>query len=373
MPRLIVAAGGTQDDPQDSDTGVERNDERLFYGSHKLKGGKKEPMSVSKFNDAHGSFSAGKPASGNAFPPALYSAGDEPIVELPPGKPGKGRAEMERSLSYSRERRLKDRNLSLKVGALSHPGIVRRHKPNEDSLFAAQGMRTHLAGTEPFGLFLVADGMGGHAYGQEASRLAIQTMVDHVLSRVSAGGELADAGPRHLLVEGVQAANRAIYRRNMEQHTEMGTTVTAALIVDWTAFVVNVGDSRTYLYRESDGLRRVTRDHSVVAYLVEAGIITPDDSYTHPRRNVISRSLGTEPVIQVDAFVEPLQPGDTVMLCSDGLWAMLRDPFIQQLLCPVNDASLTGRALLEAALQGGGEDNASVIVVQVSEALEVGT
>ncbi len=370
MPRLIVAAGGTQDDPQDSDTGVERNDERLFYGSHKLKGGKKEPMSVSNFNDAHGSFSAGEPASGNAIPPALYSAGDEPIVELPPGN---GRAEVERSLSYSGERRLKDRNLSLKVGALSHPGIVRRHKPNEDSLFAAQGMRTHLAGTEPFGLFLVADGMGGHAYGQEASRLAIQTMVDHVLSRVSAGGELADAGPRQLLVEGVQAANRAIYRRNMEQHTEMGTTVTAALVVGWTAFVVNVGDSRTYLYRESDGLRRVTRDHSVVAYLEEAGIITPDDSYTHPRRNVISRSLGTEPVIQVDAFVVPLQPGDTVMLCSDGLWAMLRDPFIQQLLWPVNDASLTGRALLEAALQGGGEDNVSVIVVQVSEALEVGT
>jgi len=267
-------------------------------------------------------------------------------------------------------RNRKDRNLSLKVGALTHPGIVRRHKLNEDSLFAAQGMRKHQARTEPFGFFLVADGMGGHANGREASRLAMHTMVDHVLSRVSTGGELVDAGFRQLMLEGAQAANRAIYRRNAEQHTEMGTTITAALIVGWTAFVANVGDSRTYLYRESDGLRRVTRDHSIVAYLVEAGIITPDDSYTHPRRNVISRSLGSEPVVQVDAFVEPLQLGDTVLLCSDGLWGMVRDPVIQRHLCSANDASLTGRALLEAALQGGGEDNVSVIVVQVGEDLE---
>jgi serine/threonine protein phosphatase PrpC len=148
----------------------------------------------------------------------------------------------------------------------------------------------------------------------------------------------------------------------------MGTTMTATLIVGTTAFVTNVGDSRTYLYREPEGLKKVTNDHSVVASLVEAGIIKPDDIYTHPKRNQIYRSLGEKPVIDVDSFKVPLQTGDKLLLCSDGLWDMVRDPIIQNVLRSVPDPSQTGNALIKAALDGGGEDNVSVIVISVTEA-----
>jgi len=133
--------------------------------------------------------------------------------------------------------------------------------------------------------------------------------------------------------------------------------------------VANVGDSRTYLYREHEGLTKITHDHSVVASLVEAGIIKPDDIYTHPKRNQIYRSLGEKPVVDVDAFMVPLQVGDKLLLCSDGLWDMVRDPEIQRLMSlPEPDPMQTGKDLIQAALDGGGEDNVSVIVVYVTEA-----
>ena len=229
-----------------------------------------------------------------------------------------------------------------------------------------QSIRLH--SSQPFGVFIVADGMGGHLYGQEASSQTIQTMIDQMLPKLSESSELQEADLRQLLIDGVQAANQAIHQQNQEQGTDMGTTITAAVVVDLTAFVANVGDSRTYLYREPEGLRKITNDHSVVAYLVEAGIIKPDDIYTHAQRNRIYRNLGAKPMIQVDVFMEHLQPGDTLLLCSDGLWEMVRDPLIQQILRNGADPSQTCSALLEAALVGGGADNVSVIVVQVTEA-----
>jgi serine/threonine protein phosphatase PrpC len=258
----------------------------------------------------------------------------------------------------------------LTVGARSHPGIKRQHRPNEDSLLVAQGMRTQTAPPQPFGVFLVADGMGGQKYGQEASSLAIQTMIDQMLPKLSGNLELRNPELRQLLIDAVRAANQAIHQRNQEQHTSMGTTITAAVVVGLTAFVANVGDSRTYLYREPEGLRKITKDHSVVAYLVETGIIKPDDIYTHAQRNQIYRSLGATPLIQVDTFIEPLQTGDIVLLCSDGLWEMVRDERIQQILRNGTDPSQMASALIEAALDGGGADNVSVIVVHAAHGSE---
>ena len=295
----------------------------------------------------------------------VTSISDMPTIEY---SPANGSADSEKTLPYSIQQ-LQGHNLSLAVGHLTDPGIKRKHKPNEDSLFAMQGARTYNAQPQQFGLFVVADGMGGHANGQDASRLAIQTIIDFILPRISTSNQMDDEAFLNLLLEGVQCANRAVHQRNLEERADMGTTMTAALIVGATAYVANVGDSRTYLYHEPDGLTRITHDHSVVASLVEAGIIKPDDIYTHPKRNQIYRSLGEKAAVDIDAFRVPLQPGDKLLLCSDGLWDMVRDPEIQRLLSmPAPDPAQTGKDLIQAALDGGGEDNISVIVVSVTEA-----
>ena len=302
---------------------------------------------------------------------------DQPTREMSPGEVKNGQQDLEKTQPYSAEEmvanmptmeRYMGPNLSLVVGTRSNPGIKRQHKPNEDSLFAAQGERVHNSQTQQFGLFVVADGMGGHANGQDASRQAIQTISEEVLPKISGNDPLNDEMLVQILVDGVQHANQAVHQRNMEQRADMGTTITVALIMGAIAYIANVGDSRTYLYRKTAGLKKITNDHSVVASLVEAGIIRPDDIYTHPKRNQIYRSLGEKPMVDVDWFKVMLQPEDKLLLCTDGLWDMVRDPTIEQILSAVPDPSQTGNALIKAALEGGGEDNVSVIVVQIAEA-----
>lgn len=314
---------------------------------------------------------APQPQPGLALPGSIY---DQPTKEMSPGDFNNGREDPEKTRPFTagevamNVERYDGSNMSLVVGTRSNPGIKRQHKPNEDSLFAAQGERVLNSHSQQFGLFVVADGMGGHANGQDASRLAIQTISDELLPKISSNEPLNDDALVQILIDGVQHANQAVHQRNMEQRADMGTTITAALIVGVTAYVANVGDSRTYLYRKPAGLKKITNDHSVVASLVEAGIIQPDDIYTHPKRNQIYRSLGEKPVVDVDWFKITLQPEDKLLLCSDGLWDMVRDPTIEQILNTVPDPSQTGNALIKAALDGGGEDNVSVIVVYITEA-----
>jgi len=157
-----------------------------------------------------------------------------------------------------------------------------------------------------------------------------------------------------------------VHERNEQEKKFMGTTLTAALVVGTTAYIVNVGDSRTYLYRQCDGLAQLTRDHSVVARLVEENMIQFDEIYTHPRRNEIYRCLGERESVEVDTFRVPLQAGDSLLLCSDGLWEMVRDPDIQAILqSTCSTPSQASSELIEAALKGGGLDNISVILVHV--------
>src|SRR5947209_12596448 len=134
------------------------------------------------------------------------------------------------------------------------------------------------------------------------------------------------------------------------RETEMGTTITAALVIDTTAYVVNVGDSRTYLYHEGEGLSQITKDHSLVARLVETEQIEPDDVYTHPQRNQIYRCVGNRGGIDVDWFLVSVQRGDRLLLCSDGLWEMVRDPAIEQMVGRKITVAAISEHLVRAAL-----------------------
>jgi serine/threonine protein phosphatase PrpC len=252
--------------------------------------------------------------------------------------------------------------LRLVVGIGLDPGIVRKDAPNEDNLLAMQGMHEGKEGSEPVGLFVVADGMGGHADGQVASRLAIQSISDVVAPALLRSTD--DEVFSDLLKDGAHRANLAIYRRNRQQEHMMGTTLTAALVIGTQAHVVNVGDSRTYLYRPSEGLRQVTRDHSVVAQMVEKGLIAQEEIYTHPRRNQIYRCLGDQASVELDAFEVTLQAGDILLLCSDGLWEMVHDPDIERIIsASAPHASQISTMLIQAALTRGGADNIGVVVV----------
>jgi len=262
--------------------------------------------------------------------------------------------------------------LVLQVGTDVDPGLRRKHDPNEDTLFVTHGTIPSASSIPTqFALFAVADGMGGHAHGQEASRLAVDALARSICRYLSSQQRRPDAFLPGL-IEGVRSANRAVYQRNQGQRDNMGTTMTAALVIDTTAYVAHVGDSRCYLYRPSAGLSQITHDHSIVAALVDVNVIQPEDIYTHPMRNLIYRSLGEKATMEVDGSTVPLAAGDILLLCSDGLWEMVRNPQIAAILSePTSDPSRTAHALIKAALAGGGEDNVSAIVVKVNVASEL--
>lgn len=261
-----------------------------------------------------------------------------------------------------------DLPMQVSVGIGLHPGIKRQCRPNEDFAFAATGV--NIQAQQTYGLFVIADGMGGHAGGRIASRLATETIIDAtlpVLHHESVGPSKLGS----LLVDAVAQANTIIYRQNQETVAlrpidQMGTTITALVIFGPHSFVANVGDSRAYLYRPGAGLRMITRDHSIVAELAASGAIAPEEIYTHPERNKITRCLGAVPLVEVDLFSEQLQDGDTLLLCTDGVWEMTRDPHIEQILqSPWMSATHMVERLTQLALQGGGLDNIGMVVSQI--------
>jgi serine/threonine protein phosphatase PrpC len=253
----------------------------------------------------------------------------------------------------------------VEIGVGWHTGTLRQRRPNEDSLVTLQGTCTNHEQLVPFGLFVVADGMGGHFFGQEASQMAIQSMMRSVLQNILKSEKLHDDACIGILIDGVEQANRTICQYSTEKNKDMGTTLTAALLIDGKAHVINVGDSRTYHYREGEGLFQITCDHSLVANLVADGVITHDEMYTHPERNKIYRCVGSAEGVQVDYFTVEVRARDRLLLCSDGLWEMVRDPEIERILKLGTEAKEMSKQLVQAALDGGGADNIGVIVAHI--------
>jgi protein phosphatase len=222
-------------------------------------------------------------------------------------------------------------------------------EPEDDQQFLRKGR-----------LAVVADGMGGYEGGQEASRLAVETLVE--VYRDFGGDD-----PQAALVEALQAAHEQI-REYSFAHPElrgMGTTCTAAAIVQDSLYYVHVGDTRLYLIRDGQ-ITRVTRDHSYVGRLVESGMITPEEAENHPQRNILTAALGTNPDLIMDSpgQPEPLRPEDVLLICSDGLWGQVRD---SEILDAVENKSAeqTGRKLIELARERGGPDNITVEVLRL--------
>ncbi|MGH8998588.1 MAG: Stp1/IreP family PP2C-type Ser/Thr phosphatase [Acidimicrobiia bacterium] len=202
------------------------------------------------------------------------------------------------------------------------------------------------------GLFAVADGMGGHRAGEVASATAIATL-----------RQAFDAGSP--LDEAIRDANAAVFAQaeaNVDMRG-MGTTLTAAVLVDGRiARLGHVGDSRAYLMRDG-GVTQVTDDHSLVEQLVREGSLAPEDAVNHPQRAVITRALGIDPDVEVDLYDIDLRPGDRIVLCSDGLSNMVADEGIAAVLAAQRHPQQAAAALVEAALEAGGDDNVTVVVI----------
>jgi PPM family protein phosphatase len=205
-------------------------------------------------------------------------------------------------------------------------------------------------------IFAIADGMGGAKAGEVAASLAADA-----LRGEGGSGEKA-------LVTLIQEANRRVYERAAEDAAKsgMGTTMTVALLEDGRVRIGHVGDSRAYLIREGE-LSQLTDDHSLVGELVRSGKLTPEDAETHPQRSVITRALGTDPDVDVDTVTIETRSGDLFLLCSDGLYSMVGNDRILELVeRNRRDLDAAAKALVAAANKGGGDDNITVVAFEIA-------
>jgi serine/threonine protein phosphatase PrpC len=257
--------------------------------------------------------------------------------------------------------------IRLLVGQRSDAGEVR--ELDEDSLLALTMIPNYEARVGPvLGLFSVADGLGGHEGGEIASKMAIHVLADqtvrHIILPVMAGELVLDEDVAALLRQATIAANDAVYLARQKRGNDMGTTLTTVLVRDERLFLAHVGDSRAYRWN-AEGLEQLTTDHSVVASMIAEGRAAPEEIYSHPHRNVVYRCIGDKPTVEVDTDILPLAPGDRIVLCSDGLWEMIRDAGIEDVMLQEADPQTAADLLVKHANVAGGQDNISVIVLQV--------
>ncbi len=245
------------------------------------------------------------------------------------------------------------------VGACTDVGTVRRL--NEDAYgtpltFQIDDQYREECGT----LVAVADGMGGHAAGEVASRIAVETLFEVFYSGL-------ECDPGNALAAGFARAHELVYHHGSEDPTKrnMGTTLVAAAIRGEWLYVANVGDSRAYLVHGA-GIRQVTDDHSLVAEQVRANIITQDQADSHIFKNIITRAIGSKGDSHADLFHERIKAGDILILCSDGLSNKVQPQEIRTIAHGIHDPQEAAEELVDLAKQRGGEDNITVVVVRMA-------
>jgi len=250
------------------------------------------------------------------------------------------------------------------VGCAQSVGRQRDH--NEDALFTLTTTLTSDYGNVPFGLYIVADGMGGHQHGEVASGIAIRVVAGMVVRKLyTTLLSLKHSPPEQSLLEimqeGVLEAHRAITR----QVPGGGTTMTAVLILGNQMTVAHVGDSRAYAISQNDAMTVLTRDHSLVKRLVELGRITTDEAAIHPQKNVLYRALGQGEPFDPDLNTMQLPDSGYILLCSDGLWGVVPDEDIHRLVLDAQNPEDACTKLVDAANEAGGPDNITAILVRL--------
>jgi protein phosphatase len=270
-------------------------------------------------------------------------------------------------------------NLRLETALQTHPGKIR--KVNEDAVLSF--VRPPEKG-EIQGLLIVADGIGGHKAGDIASKLAVETIYESLewflnkdqsedttpIKRETNLLQPYTESSTHLelrLMQAIQQANQKVFdyaQNHPEEASNMGTTITCALIRGKNLVIAHVGDSRAYRLRNNE-LHQLTEDHSFVGQLVRTGQLPAEAYYVHPRRNVITRALGQFSNVQIDLRTDSLEVGDKFLLCSDGLWEMVRDPILKNYLEDAEDLEQIVQDLVKEAISQGGPDNISVIISKV--------
>ncbi len=243
----------------------------------------------------------------------------------------------------------------MNVWTITDTGVVRQQ--NQDACRVEILSPTQM-------LLMVCDGMGGARAGNIASELAVGAFGDAVLERLNDPERASDIG--NLLRESAEEANRIVFHRANTDPAclGMGTTLVAALVTDQVCHVLNVGDSRAYAVN-AEGIRKITRDHSLVEDLVRRGEITPEQARTHPQKNLITRALGAAEGVKADVFEEPRVPGAFLLLCSDGLSNVVTDQEILYEIIHGGEPSDCCKRLLDTALSRGAPDNVTAILLQM--------
>lgn len=252
------------------------------------------------------------------------------------------------------------------VGCGQSVGKQRDH--NEDALFT---LTTNLVSDRtqlPFGMYIVADGMGGHQHGEVASGVSVRAMANHIIRRLylpffGMSGDQSEESLQEIMQAGVLEAHRSIIRDALGG----GTTLTAALILGNQMTITHVGDSRAYVIQADGHMQALTHDHSLVKRLEELGQITSEEAATHPQRNVLYRALGQGEPFEPDVVTFPIPHAGYLLLCSDGLWGVITEREIFNIVATVPDPQHACQQLIDAANTAGGPDNISVILVRMPD------